>query len=756
MQHTHLFMPLALVSAMAAVQQVYAADEFIVRDIQIDGLVRLTPANVYGMIPVNSGDRVNDATIANAIRSLYATGLFDDIKAAQQGDTLVFQVVERPIISKVEFKGNKLIPKEALEEGLKKMGVAEGEVLKKSALQTLESELEQQYMQQGRYDADVKVITTARPNNRVDLTIEFIEGKAAKVFDINIIGNTVFKDSEIKQAFAVKESGWASVISRNDRYAREKMAASLEALRALYLNRGYINFNINNSNLNLSEDKQHIFIEVSIDEGEQFKFGQTKFLGDALYAPEELKALQIYKDGETYSQEKVNAVKQLLLRKYGNAGYYYAEVNVVPQINEETKQVDLNYYINPGQQVTVRRINFSGNTKTADEVLRREMRQMEGALASNEKIDLSKVRLERTGFFKTVDIKPVRVPNVPDQVDLNVAVEEQHSGTSTLAVGFSQSGGVTFQAGLSQTNFLGTGNAVSIDLSRSETQDYYNLSVTDPYFTIDGVRRGYNMYYRKTKLDDDYNVNNYVTDSFGGGINFGYPIDENQSISAGLNIDQTEVTTGPYVSTYVRDYLLAKGGKATGRTDTFCPEGSWDEENRECTAPQEFFNEFKGDFLTYNLNLGWSYNTLNRPIFPTTGMSHRVNAEIALPGSDVEYQKVTYDAQAYYPLGKDFVLRGYGKVGYGNDLPFYKNFYAGGYGSVRGYDNSTLGPKYDGVYFDETNQRDPSPEEVGGNALVQFGTELALPVPFKGDWARQVRPVLFAEGAYKASPKNLV
>ncbi|EPF75309.1 outer membrane protein assembly factor BamA [Acinetobacter indicus] len=747
MQHTHLFMPLALVSAMAAVQQVYAADEFIVRDIQIDGLVRLTPANVYGMIPVNSGDRVNDATIANAIRSLYATGLFDDIKAAQQGDTLVFQVVERPIISKVEFKGNKLIPKEALEEGLKKMGVAEGEVLKKSALQTLESELEQQYMQQGRYDADVKVITTARPNNRVDLTIEFIEGKAAKVFDINIIGNTVFKDSEIKQAFAVKESGWASVISRNDRYAREKMAASLEALRALYLNRGYINFNINNSSLNLSEDKQHIFIEVSIDEGEQFKFGQTKFLGDALYAPEELKALQIYKDGETYSQEKVNAVKQLLLRKYGNAGYYYAEVNVVPQINEETKQVDLNYYINPGQQVTVRRINFSGNTKTSDEVLRREMRQMEGALASNEKIDLSKVRLERTGFFKTVDIKPVRVPNVPDQVDLNVAVEEQHSGTSTLAVGFSQSGGVTFQAGLSQTNFLGTGNAVSIDLSRSETQDYYNLSVTDPYFTIDGVRRGYNMYYRKTKLDDDYNVNNYVTDSFGGGINFGYPIDENQSISAGLNIDQTEVTTGPYVSTYVRDYLLAKGGKATGRTDTFCPEGSWDEENRECTAPQEFFNEFKGDFLTYNLNLGWSYNTLNRPIFPTTGMSHRVNAEIALPGSDVEYQKVTYDAQAYYPLGKDFVLRGYGKVGYGNDLPFYKNFYAGGYGSVRGYDNSTLGPKYDGVYFDETNQRDPSPEEVGGNALVQFGTELALPVPFKGDWARQVRPVLFAEGA---------
>ncbi|MGA8882606.1 MAG: outer membrane protein assembly factor BamA [Acinetobacter sp.] len=766
MQHTHLFMPLALVSAMAAAQQVYAADDFIVQDVKIDGLVRLTPESVYGMLPVTSGDRVTDPVIASAIRTLYATGLFDDIKTSQEGNTLVFKVVERPVISKIELKGNKLIPKEALQEGLKKMGLAEGEVLKKSALQVVETELEQQYMQQGRYDADVKVSTTARPNNRVDLLIEFAEGKAAKVFDINIIGNTVFKESDIKQAFAVKESSWNSIVSRNDRYAREKMAASLEALRAMYLNKGYINFNITNSSLNLSEDKKHVFIEVSVDEGDQFKFGDSKFLGDALYTPQELKPLQIYKDGDLYSQEKVNGVKQLLLRKYGNAGYYFAEVNVVPEINNESKIVDLNYYINPGQKVTVRRINFTGNTKTADEVLRREMRQMEGALASNEKIDLSKVRLERTGFFKTVDIKPARIPSSPDQIDLNVNVEEQHSGTSTLAVGFSQSGGVTFQAGLSQTNFLGTGNSVSVDLSRSETQDYYNLSVTDPYFTIDGVRRGYNMYYRKTKLNDDYNVNNYVTDSFGGGINFGYPIDENQSISAGLNVDQTEVTTGPYVSTYVRDYLLKNGGKGTRLSDDICTgdlvpvyntPGDASSGIKEYTCStgvyKKFEDEFKGDFLTYNLNLGWSYNTLNRPIFPTSGMSHRVNAEVALPGSDVEYQKLTYDAQAFFPLGKDFVLRGYGKLGYGNDLPFYKNFYAGGFGSVRGYDNSTLGPKYPGVAFQEkidinpNNSQDPNFEEVGGNAVVQVGAELALPLPFKGDWTRQVRPVLFAEGA---------
>nr|WP_223857294.1 outer membrane protein assembly factor BamA [Acinetobacter seifertii] len=751
MRHTHFLMPLALVSAMAAVQQAYAADDFVVRDIRVNGLVRLTPANVYTMLPINSGDRVNEPMIAEAIRTLYATGLFDDIKASKDNDTLVFNVIERPIISKLEFKGNKLIPKEALEQGLKKMGVAEGEVFKKSALQTIQTELEQQYTQQGRYDASVTVDTVARPNNRVELKINFNEGTAAKVFDINVIGNTVFKDSEIKQAFALKESGWASIVTRNDRYAREKMAASLEALRAMYLNKGYINFNINNSQLNISEDKKHIFIEVAVEEGNQFKFGQTKFLGDALYKPEELQALKIYKDGDTYSQEKVNAVKQLLLRKYGNAGYYFADVNIVPQINNETGVVDLNYYVNPGQQVTVRRINFTGNSKTSDEVLRREMRQMEGALASNEKIDLSKVRLERTGFFKTVDIKPARIPNSPDQVDLNVNVEEQHSGTTTLAVGYSQNGGITFQAGLSQTNFMGTGNRVAIDLSRSETQDYYNLSVTDPYFTIDGVSRGYNVYYRKTKLNDNYNVNNYVTDSVGGSLSFGYPIDENQSLSASVGVDNTKVTTGPYVSTYVRDYLLANGGKATSK-GSYCPtingESQYDTVKGECKVPEEpYDNAFEGEFFTYNLNLGWSYNTLNRPIFPTSGMSHRLGLEIGLPGSDVDYQKVTYDTQAFLPIGSSgFVLRGYGKLGYGNDLPFYKNFYAGGYGSVRGYDNSTLGPKYASVNLQETKQNDPSPENVGGNALVQFGTELALPMPFKGDWTRQVRPVIFAEG----------
>lgn len=727
MRHTHIFMPLALISAMAAVQQAYAADEFIAQNIKFDGLVRLTPNNVLSMLPIKSGDRVNDATLNGTIHTLYDSGMFDDIKANEQPDgTLLFKVVERPVISKVEFKGNKLIPKEALQDGLKKMGVAEGEVLKPSLLQTVETELEQQYIQQGRYNATVKVETTPRPNNRVDLTVNFVEGKSAKVIEVNIVGNKVFSDADLKQAFALKEARWYSILTRNDAFAKERMATSLDAVRALYLNNGYVNFEVNSSDLNISEDKSKVYINLSVSEGQQFKVGSTKFLGDTLFKPEELKTLQIYKDGEVYSQEKIDAVKNLLLRKYGNAGYYFAQVNVVPQIDNDNKIVNVVYYINPGQQVTIRRINFLGNTKTADDVLRREMRQMEGALASNEKIDLSKVRLQRTGYFKTVDMKVVRIPNVPDQIDLDVNVEEQHSGTSTLAIGYSQSGGITYQAGISQSNFLGTGNSVAFDFTRSSYSTNYNLSVTDPYFTIDGISAGYNVYYRETKPYADYHVSDYYSKALGASASLSYPIDENQSVSGSLGVENTKITTDVYGSIAYGGYLMSHDGKQTAvSSNTYTYEGS---------------------YLNYLANIGWSFNTIDRPMFPTSGQLHSVNLEVGLPGSDASYGKLTYSGQVFFPIAKGFGLRGYGKLGYGHDLPFWKNFYAGGWGSVRGYEDNTLGPKYPGEYYSGTQTQDSNKDPIGGNALVQFGGELILPVPSKGDWARNIRPVLFLEG----------
>ena len=725
MRHQFFTLPLTLITAMAAVHTAYAED-FVARDIRIEGLVRLSSSSILAMLPIKAGSPFSDQQLADALRVLYASGHFDDVQARRDGQTLLVSVVERPVISTITFEGNKLIPEDTLKAGLKSVGLVEGQELKRSVLQNIENELESQYAQQGRYDADVKIETTARPNNRVDLSFKIYEGNPARVVDIKIIGNTAFGEKDIQQAFAVKESSWSSILTRDDRYARERLSASLEALRAMYLNNGYINFAVNSAQLNLSEDKKRVFIEVSVSEGQQYRFAGVKFAGDLLYDSKELEKLSLIKTGELYSQARVMATKDALSRAYGNGGYYFSEINPIPEIDDAQKTVTMSYFINPGRQVYVRRINFTGNTKTADEVMRREMRQMEGALASNEKIDLSKIRLERTGYFKTVSVDAQRVPNTNDQIDLNIKVEEQTSGTSTIAVGYSASGGITFQLGLSQTNFLGTGHRVNIDLSRSETLDNYNIGILDPYFTIDGISRGYNAYYRQTKLDN-LSVNNYVTDSIGGAITFGYPVDETKDISASLNVDQTTINTGSFVAKTIQDFIIANGGKPTS------------DDNKT----------YRADYNTYNLNLSWVYSTLNRPVFSTSGQQHRISLDVALPGSDLEYQRLTYDGQIVFPLGDKFALRGYTRLGYGNDLPFYKNYFAGGYGSVRGYRNNTLGPRSITVDALDTltgTQSFADQEPIGGNALVQGGMELVLPLPFKGDWTKQIRPVLFAEG----------
>ena len=721
---TPLFMSAAglpLVVTMMSMP-VHAAD-FVVTDIGFNGLQRLTPDSLYPVLPISVGDTVSDSSLAASIKSLYATENFADIQSRVEGGQLRFDVVERPTIAEVNFEGNKLIPKEGLEQGLKNAGLTAGDVLKQATLQGVANELQQQYISQGYYNSNIEVDQTVLDGNRVKLDVRFVEGDPAKVVDINVIGNKHFSDEDIKAVFAVKESSWKNLLSKSDRYAQEKLAASLESLKALYQNDGYVRFDVDNAVLNISEDKKSIFIEVSLNEGEQYQFGDVSFLGKPTFDNDELKELVTFAPDETYSQAKLDATTAALKSRYGNEGYYLAQVRPVPRINDETKVVEIDYFIDPARPIYVRRINFTGNIKTQDEVLRREMRQLEGTLSSNDKIQLSRTRLMRTGFFKnvTVDVKPV--PNQPDQVDVNYVVEEQPSGSSTIAAGYSQSGGVTFQLDLTQNNFMGTGNRVKAALSRSETLDSYSLGYTDPYFTENGVSQGLSAYYRKTKYDDD-NVSNYVTDSIGSTLNYSYPIDETKRISAGLNIDNTTVRGGKYLGVSNVSDLLDDGGTQTNYDD----EGD---------------ASFKNDYTTYNLLFGWDYSTLDRPVFPTKGMSHTIDATIGV--GDASYQKLTYSGNVYYPIYKDVIARGYTKLGYGNDLPFYENFYAGGYGSVRGYESSTLGPRSENYYYAE-NDIETTGEEVGGNALATFGAELILPMPFKGDWADQVRPVLFAEG----------
>ncbi|WP_435980297.1 outer membrane protein assembly factor BamA [Psychrobacter sp. DM4] len=717
---------LPLVVAMMSVP--VQAATFVVTDIGFTGLQRLTPDSLYPVLPIEVGDTVTDSSLAASIKALYATDNFANIQSRVEGNQLRFDMVERPVIAEVNFEGNKLIPKEGLEEGLASAGLSAGDVLKQSTLQAVANELQQQYISQGYYNSNIEVDQTLLDGNRVKLDVRFIEGKPAKVVDINIIGNSHFSDEDIKDVFAVKESSWTRLLSKSDRYAKEKLAASLESLKALYQNDGYVRFNVDNAILNISEDKSSVFIEVSLSEGEQYQFGEVNFLGQPTFENNELRELVTFAPSEQYSQANLDETTAALKNRYGNDGYYFAQVRPVSRINDETKIVDVDYYIDPARPIYVRRINFDGNIKTQDQVLRREMRQLEGALTSNRDIQLSRTRLMRTGFFKSVNVDVKPVPNQPDQIDINYTVVEQPSGSSTIAAGYSQSGGVTFQLDLTQNNFMGTGNRVKAALSRSETRDSYSLGYTDPYFTENGVSQGVSAYYRETKFDDR-NVSNYVTDSYGATLNYSYPVDETKRVSAGLNIDNTDVRGGRNLGVSNVDRIIDDGGSFENFTGEF-----------------EGRTGFKNDYTTYNLLLGWDYSTLDRPVFPTKGMSHTVDATIGL--GDVNYQKLIYRGNVYYPLYKDVVARGYTKLGYGNDLPFYENFYAGGYGSVRGYESSTLGPKSQS-YADAISDQDIRSirdEEVGGNALATFGTELILPLPFKGDWADQVRPVLFAEG----------
>lgn len=683
------------------------AQAFVVTDIRIDGLQRVSAGTVFNSLPIEVGDDVQSPEIAGAARVLYQTGYFNDIQIGRDGDVLVLSVVERPSISEIEIKGNKAIKTEDLMTGLSRSRLAEGEIFQQATLEAIRLELERQYVAQGRYGARITTNVEAQPRNRVKLNINVKEGKVATIQHVNVVGNTVFPQEDLVDLFEMQKTEWYQFFSSADKYSREKLSGDLERLRSWYLDRGYINFNITSTQVSISPDKQSVYITVNINEGDKYTVSDVKLAGDIIIPEEEAKKLLLARPDQVFSRKIITTTEEVLSRRLGNEGYTFANVTGIPKPDHDDKTVSLTFFVDPGRRAYVRRINFSGNTKTDDEVLRREMRQMEGASANTQKIEQSKVRLERLGFFKQVNVETPPVPGTSDQIDVNYTVEEQPSGSVTASVGYSQSDGLLLGGSISQSNFLGTGNKVSVGLNKSDVSQLYNFSFMDPYYTVDGVSRGFDVYYRTYDYEDS-DISSYAADTFGGNVRFGYPLSETQSVNFSLGVDGTKIRTGVSTPEYITDYLAQEGDQ----------------------------------FTNFKTSLGWSESELNRGLLPTRGYSQSVSLSAAVPGSTTTFYKLVYRGQYFQPLIKSFTARFAGRVGYGgaygstSDMPFFEHFYAGGFGSVRGYKDNTLGPK--AAKADNPNDYN----SIGGDVLVEGTVEVLFPLPFVKD-QRSLRTSVF-------------
>ena len=697
------------------------AQGFKIADIRINGLQRVSAGSVFGALPLNVGEQVDDQQLVESTRALFKTGFFQDIQLGRDGDVPVITVVERPSIASIDIEGNKAISTDDLMKGLKQSGLAEGEVFQRATLEGVRNELLRQYVAQGRYSAAVDAEVVAQPRNRVGLKIKIDEGEVAAIKHINVVGNSVFDQAELDDQFTLKTSNWLSFFKNDDKYAREKLSGDLERLRSYYMDRGYINMEIVSTQVSISPDKKQVFITVNINEGTKYTVRDIKLRGDLKVPEDQITALLLVQKGQVFSRKLMTSTSDLITRRLGNEGYTFANVNAVPTPSKDGNTVDIEFVVDPGKRAYANRINFRGNTKTEDQVLRREMRQMEGGWASTYLIDQSKTRLERLGYFKEVNVETPAVAGVDDQVDVNYSVEEQSSGSITASVGFAQSAGLILGGSITQNNFLGTGNSASLGLTRSEYQSKYNIGFTDPYFTKDGVSLGYNAFYNKTDYNDYYDdgVSYYSINSYGAGATLGYPINETSRISFGLTAQHDSIEPGTYSADEIYDFI--------------------DREGKE--------------FTNFKANLGWSESTLNKGILATRGYSQNLNLMVTVPGSDLSFYKIDYTGQTFLPVSASTSLRFHTKLGYGNGygstdgLPFYENYTAGGEGTVRGFESGTLGPRNTpatGTYSSagQAYYSDRDTEALGGNIMITGGVEYLFPMPFIKD-NKSLRTSLF-------------
>jgi len=702
------------------IQQICAFEAFIVEDIHIEGLQRITEGTVINYLPITEGETLTENRTTEILKALFQTGFFQDIELAREGNVLIITVIERPTIGKITISGNDDIPTDNLKSTLKETGLAEGHVFDRSTLEMVRNELERMYFGHGKYSVKVESVVIEKDKNRVDLEINIVEGQAACIKAINIIGNQYFTNKELLKEFSLAESHCFSFVSKDDQYDKEKLSADLEKLRTFYLDRGYLNFQISSTQVTITPDKLDIYITINVEEGAPFKIGQVLVAGDVPIHESEIYKLITIEEGETFNRTKIADIVELITERLGEEGFANANVNPVPELHEDSNTADVTFYIEPGNRMYVRRILFEGNAKTRDEVLRRELVQMESAQVDTKLVEGSRTRLNRTGYFKDVkvDLKPV--PGVSDQVDILYTVEEASAGQLGGGVGFSDVDGLVFNANVSNRNFMGSGNSVDFNFNHSKAYTTYNLGYNNPYYTVNGVSRGFSLFYSKTDLSKSTSISDYTTDAAGANMSYSYPVSPVDRISFGYGIQSTKLS-------------MNNEQDAPLEIQRFMNENYTDANG--VVRPGLHYGR-KSDEVT--MAFGWSRNTFDRYLFPENGMRQSASLSMSVPGSHLQYFRLTYDMAYYKKLYRGFIFNATALAGYGDgfgktkELPFYRNFFAGGIGTVRGFDDNSLGP------------RDTANNPFGGNLLVAGSTGIILPNSLFGD-IQSVRTQIFID-----------
>lgn len=686
-------------AALCATASVPAlATDYSFNDIRVEGLQRVTAARVFSAFPVQLHEQISQEQLTAASKKLFATGLFDDVRLEREGDLLLLVVQERPSIEEIKITGNDKIKKEELEKGLAQSGLKSGQIFQRVTLEQVTLELERMYHGLGRYSANITTEIEELADNRVILNVKINEGDVATIRQINFTGNDRFDDETLQKRFELEPKQAWSFFSSASQYSRPKLQGDLERMRNWYLDRGYMKFTTDSTQVSVTPDRLDVFVTVNVTEGDVYNVREIKLVGDLIVPSEEILDLVELNPGEAFSRTKLENTREAIRKRLGEEGFTFANVNASPELHDD-QTVTLTFSVAPGKRAYVRRVNFTGNVTTKDEVLRREITQMEAASASTDHIKNSKIRLERLGYFKNVQVDTPRVPGTDDLIDVNFTVEEQASGNLSASVGYSQSSGIIFGAGIKQNNFLGSGKDVSFSVNKSDTIKKLDVSVWDPYYTLDGVGRGISAFYQESNLEES-DIDGFATDSFGTKMSFGYPISENTRLSMSLGADSTRVRTGDEPVKEVLDFI--------------------DKEGREHAA----------------LKLGFSLtnNQLNKGILATAGSYNKVSAEFAIPGSDMNFFKLGYRGRIFFPLSNDFSLKFRSDLGYAeaygdsSQVPFYEHYFSGGLGSVRGYKANSLGPK-----STPNDESDNDPSAFGGNVQIETGAELIFPLWFVED-----------------------